>query len=151
MFPQLKNTFPGMNSKISWNLSQFPETGEGHSPLVRCPRKFTICTIFNGFNALFKIVVHSLGVGPLTKRIEIGLRERASLKIFAFSNHKSHIFLHVYIFFSIFLNFPEFPGIFSFPKNYPEVIRISRNSGYFLQSGNTEEDVWFNQGGITAL
>ena len=45
----------------------------------------------------------------------------------AFLNHKSHIFLHVYIISSIFLNFPEFPGIFSF----------TRNSGNFLQSGNT--------------
>ena len=31
----------------------------------------------------------------------------------------------------------EFPGIISFPENYPPTIRISRNSGNFLQSGNT--------------
>ena len=31
----------------------------------------------------------------------------------------------------------EFPGIISFPKNSPETIRISQNSGNFLQSGNT--------------
>ena len=36
------------------------------------------------------------------------------------------------------LEFPEFPGFFSFPENYLEMIRISRNSGNFLQSGNTE-------------
>ena len=34
VFPQLKNKFPGMNSEISRNLSQFPETEEGHSVLV---------------------------------------------------------------------------------------------------------------------
>ena len=39
-----QNRFPGMNSEISWNLSQFPETEQGQSALVRCPRKFTICT-----------------------------------------------------------------------------------------------------------
>ena len=31
----------------------------------------------------------------------------------------------------------EFPGIIQFSLNYPETIRISRNSGNFLQSGNT--------------
>ena len=44
VFPQLKNKFPGMNSEISRNLSQFPETEEGHKVLVRCPQKFTIGT-----------------------------------------------------------------------------------------------------------
>ena len=39
-----QNKFPGMNSEISWNLSQFPETEEGHSVLFRCLRKFTICS-----------------------------------------------------------------------------------------------------------
>ena len=39
--------------------------------------------------------------------------------------------------FSKILNFAEFPVIFSFPGNYLERIRISRNSGNFLQSGNT--------------
>ena len=34
VFPQLKNKFPGMNSEISRNLSQFPETEEGHSVLL---------------------------------------------------------------------------------------------------------------------
>ena len=34
LFPQLKNEFPGMNSEISWNLSQFPEIKEGHSVRV---------------------------------------------------------------------------------------------------------------------
>ena len=32
--PQLRNRFPGMNSEISWNLLQFPETEEGQSALV---------------------------------------------------------------------------------------------------------------------
>ena len=35
--------------------------------------------------------------------------------------------------FSIFLNFLDF---FLFPENYPQMIRISQNSGNFLQSGN---------------
>ena len=34
VFPQLKNKFPKMNSKISWNLSQFPGIEEGHSVRV---------------------------------------------------------------------------------------------------------------------
>ena len=29
VFPQLKNKFPGMDSEISWNSSQFPEIEEG--------------------------------------------------------------------------------------------------------------------------
>ena len=36
-----------------------------------------------------------------------------------------------------FSDFPEFPGIFSFPGNYLENFWISQNSGNFLQSGNT--------------
>ena len=44
VFPQLKYKFPGMNSEFSRNLSQFPETEEGHIVLVRCPQKFKICT-----------------------------------------------------------------------------------------------------------
>ena len=36
VFPQLKNTFPEMNSEISWNFTQFPKIEEGHSVLVRC-------------------------------------------------------------------------------------------------------------------
>ena len=49
VFPQLKNRFPGMNSEISWNLSQIPETEEHQSALVRCLRKFTICTTLMPF------------------------------------------------------------------------------------------------------
>ena len=45
VFPQLKNKFPGMNSEISRNSSQCPETEEEDSVLVRCPQKFKICTI----------------------------------------------------------------------------------------------------------
>ena len=44
VFPQLKNNFLEWTLKISWNLSQFPETEEGHSVLGRCPRKFIIWT-----------------------------------------------------------------------------------------------------------
>ena len=44
VFPQLKNKFPGMNSDISWNLTQFPDIEEGYRVRVTCPRKFTICT-----------------------------------------------------------------------------------------------------------
>ena len=63
--------------------------------------------------ALLKRILHSLGVGPSTKQIiEMGLCERA--KKIAFSNHKSHICLHVYIYiFSIFMSFLE---LFNFPK-----------------------------------
>ena len=46
---------------------------------------------------------------------------RASLINFTFPNHESHIFLHVYIFHIL-----DFPGIISFPKNYPEMIGIPR-------------------------
>ena len=35
----------------------------------------------------------------------------------------------------------KFPGIISFLENYPETIRISQNTGNFLQSGNTVHDV----------
>ena len=60
-----------MNSEISINISQFPENEEGHSVLVRCP-------FLHNINALFEIIVHSLGVEPSTKWTEIGLFERAS-------------------------------------------------------------------------
>ena len=76
----------------------------------------------HNINAFFEINVHGLGVGPSTKWIEIGLLvcervKRASYKKkIAFSNHKSHIFLHVNICFPyswISQNFLEF---FHFPK-----------------------------------
>ena len=50
-------------------------------------------------------------MGPWTKQIEIGLCKQA--KESAFSNHKSHTFLHVYIYIFHIL---EFPGIISFPE-----------------------------------
>ena len=52
-----------MNSKISWNLLQFPENEEGHSVLVR---SVTVHNLHN-INALLEIIVHNLGVGPSTK------------------------------------------------------------------------------------
>ena len=55
--------------------------------------------------------------------------EASELKIWAFHTCFSR--------FSQILNFPEFPGFFSFPRNYLERIKISQNSGNFLQSGNT--------------
>ena len=56
--------------------------------------------------------------------------ERAKKQIFL--NHKI-IFLHTFSIFWISWNFLEL--LFSFPENYPETIRISQNSGNFLQSG----------------
>ena len=50
VFPQLKNKFPGMNSEISRNLSQFPETEELTVCLLdarqkkKKKKKITICT-----------------------------------------------------------------------------------------------------------
>ena len=101
-----------MNSEISWNLSQFPETEEGHSVLdVRESSQVA------QHKCHFWIIVHSLGVGPSTNKVNRNRFMRASeLTNFAFSNHKSHIFLHVYVDFPIFHNFPQFPGIFCFPK-----------------------------------
>ena len=60
--------------------------------------------------------------------------------------YKHHIF-HILEFpgiFSFLKNYPEtieisrnFLEFFSFPKNYPETIEISRNSGDFIKSRNT--------------
>ena len=89
----------------------------------------------HNINALFKRTVHSLGVGPSTKQIEIGYA--SELKMLLFKPHKSYFSTCLHIF-SIFLNFLEFPRGNKFPENYMEMIRISRNSGNFLQSGNTD-------------
>ena len=62
MFPQLKNTFPGMNSEISRNLSQFPETEEGHVQCWLDARKSSQFAHNLYINTLFnKLIVHSLG------------------------------------------------------------------------------------------
>ena len=84
-------------------------------------------------NALFEIIFNTLGVGPSTTSTRI-----EKVFIFCFSNHKKSYFATCLHIFSIFLNFREIRGIFSFPENYLETIRISRNSGNFLQSGNTD-------------
>ena len=66
--------------------------------------------------------------------MEPSINEREiGLKNFAFSHHKGHIF---YMFLLIFQNL-QFLGIFPFTGNYLKRIRISRNSGNFLQSGKT--------------
>ena len=65
VFPQLKNKFPGMHSEISWNLTQFPEIEEGYSLHGVCYMPAKIHKLHN-INALFKRIVHSLGVGPST-------------------------------------------------------------------------------------
>ena len=71
---------------------------------VKCPRQFTI---WNNINALFKRIVHSLEVEPSTKQIgrwHVCKRaKRASCK--KKKSLSSHIFQHVYILFSTFLNF----------------------------------------------
>ena len=97
----------------------------------------------HNINAIFNTIVCSLGVGPstITNRLYnrfMRAREVSELKNFAFSNHKSHIFLHVYIHFPYFLISWNILESFHFPENYPETIMISQNSGNFLQSGNTE-------------
>ena len=56
VFLQLKNEFPGMNSEISWNLSQFPEIEEGHSVHVHVRE---ISQFAQHLYALFKRIVHS--------------------------------------------------------------------------------------------
>ena len=48
---------------------------------------------------------------------------------FALQHHKSHILLHFYIHSLI-------SGIIASPQNYPGMIKISRNWGNFLHSGN---------------
>ena len=142
VFPQLKNRFPGMNSvKFPGIYCNFHETEEGQSALVRWPAQVHNLHNINDFK---KINFQGLGVGPSTKWIEIGLCERASEKKMLSQTIKV-IFFYMFIYIFHILEFARnFLEFFSFLENYPETIRISRNSGNFLQSGNTEVAPKFN-------
>ena len=116
-----QNTFPEMNSEISWNLLQFPETEEGHKAHLIYARENSQfakhqCPFWNNCSRL--------RVGPSTKQIEIGLCELAKKKN-AFSSHNSHICLHVYVY-----NFHiiEFPGI---SWNFFHLLKITRKRSGF--------------------
>ena len=54
-----------MNSEISCNLSQFPETEEDQSALLDAAKVHNSHNI----NAFFFFYVHGLGMGPSTKWI----------------------------------------------------------------------------------
>ena len=96
MFPQLKNKFPEIHSELSWNSLQLNEIEKDHSVCVKMPAK--VHNLPN-INTLFKRIVHSLGVGPSTKKIDLCKR---ALKNCFFSSHKSHICVHIYISFPYF-------------------------------------------------
>ena len=121
VFPQLWNKF--------CEISQFPEIEEGHSARVSMPAK-NVHNLHN-IDALFKRIVHSFWVGPLTKQIEISVYAIKLLKNKSFSNHKSHIFLHVYIYFSYSWIFWKFLELFNILKitlkwsGFPRIQEIS--------------------------
>ena len=120
-----------MNSEIYCN---FPKVKKA-TVLVR---KFTICTTYVPISGFLKIIVHSLGLGPSTRRIQIRLnasKRSKRAKNFAFSNHKCHncfSWSHVS---SIFLNFSEFLEYFNFPEitlkesGFPTIQEISFKVG----------------------
>ena len=91
----------------------------------------TIVLNLHKINALFKRIVHSLGVGPSLAPLALKKKKK--------SNHNS-------LYLSTCLHILEFPGIISFPGNYPETIRISWNSGNFLKRGNTGTSPKYNSG-----
>ena len=63
----------------------------------------------HNINALYEIIVHRLGVGPLAKtNINMFMQAKENL---LFQTTKV-IFFYMFIYISIFLNFPEFNGIF---------------------------------------
>ena len=72
----------------------------------------------------FKIILHSLGVGPSTKQ----------LRKFFFKPLKSHDYIFTYYTFHIL----EFSGMISFPLNFLDKPKISRNFPNFGKSGNTD-------------
>ena len=128
-------------------------------------------------NAPFKTIVHNVGVGLSTKWTEIGLCERAiKKKNCFFQNHKSHIFLHVYIDFPRswisrnfleFVHFPEitrkesgFPGIWEISFKVETLLTLDLNNLHLDRGHDSTEDsspVWdcctlpYRQGSILAL
>ena len=77
-----------------------------------------------------KRIVHSLGLGPSTKQIEISCFLCVSWKYCAYQTTKE-VFLHFKIFFHIL----EFSESFSIPQNFSDKLKIGQN---FRKTGNTD-------------
>ena len=129
VFPQLKNRFPGMTSEISWNFSNFLKLKKAKVRLLDAREKFIICTTLMPF---FEINVHGLGVGPLTKWIEIGLCMRASKKKKMLFQTIKVIFFYMFTSYfpyswisRNFLEFFHFPKITRKRSGFPGIREIS--------------------------
>ena len=85
---------------ISWNW---------RSPQCACSMPSNVHNLHN-VNALFKIILHRLGVGPSTKQIGIGLCEQVKRAIYNGLLFQTIIVIFFYMFTYIF-HILEFPGI----------------------------------------